>query len=127
MADDDVPEELTAADVRGVAFSKPPIGQRGYNEDEVDDLLDNVERRLADPRAVSRPTAADVAATSFSKPPLGKRGYSEDEVDGFLERVVRQLEKSGDDIAPAHPAPAVAGYVEVPPPGAPPKKWWRIW
>ena len=27
---------LTPADVHNVAFSKPPIGKRGYNEDEVD-------------------------------------------------------------------------------------------
>ncbi|HEX2290127.1 MAG TPA: DivIVA domain-containing protein, partial [Pseudonocardiaceae bacterium] len=25
---------LTPADVHNVAFSKPPIGKRGYNEDE---------------------------------------------------------------------------------------------
>ena len=31
---------LTTADVHNVAFSKPPIGKRGYNEDEVDQFLD---------------------------------------------------------------------------------------
>lgn len=38
---------LTPADVHNVAFSKPPIGKRGYNEDEVDTFLDLVEDALA--------------------------------------------------------------------------------
>jgi len=38
---------LTPADVHNVAFSKPPIGKRGYNEDEVDQFLDLVEDTLA--------------------------------------------------------------------------------
>ncbi|WP_182609820.1 DivIVA domain-containing protein, partial [Dietzia sp. B19] len=37
---------LTPADVHNVAFSKPPIGKRGYNEDEVDQFLDLVEEEL---------------------------------------------------------------------------------
>lgn len=37
---------LTPADVHNVAFSKPPIGKRGYNEDEVDAFLDLVESEL---------------------------------------------------------------------------------
>ncbi|MGH3776301.1 MAG: DivIVA-like cell division protein Wag31 [Pseudonocardiaceae bacterium] len=37
---------LTPADVHNVAFSKPPIGKRGYNEDEVDAFLDLVTAEL---------------------------------------------------------------------------------
>src|SRR4051794_26419798 len=37
---------LTPADVPNVAFKKPPIGKRGYDEDEVDAFLDEVEREL---------------------------------------------------------------------------------
>lgn len=37
---------LTPADVHNVAFSKPPIGKRGYNEDEVDQFLDLIELEL---------------------------------------------------------------------------------
>ncbi|WP_151530351.1 MULTISPECIES: DivIVA domain-containing protein [Corynebacterium] len=37
---------LTPADVHNVAFSKPPIGKRGYAEDEVDQFLDLVEDTL---------------------------------------------------------------------------------
>jgi DivIVA domain-containing protein len=38
---------LTPADVHNVAFSKPPIGKRGYHEDEVDAFLDLMEAELA--------------------------------------------------------------------------------
>lgn len=38
---------LTPAEVHNVAFNKPPIGKRGYNEDEVDQFLDIVEDTLA--------------------------------------------------------------------------------
>ena len=37
---------LTPADVHNVAFSKPPIGKRGYNEDEVDAFLDRIVATL---------------------------------------------------------------------------------
>src|ERR1700746_2769245 len=37
---------LPPPDVHNVAFSKPPIGKRGYNEDEVDAFLDLVENEL---------------------------------------------------------------------------------
>ncbi|MBS4101725.1 DivIVA domain-containing protein [Tsukamurella paurometabola] len=39
---------LTPDDVRNVAFAKPPIGKRGYNEDQVDSFLDDVEATLRD-------------------------------------------------------------------------------
>ncbi len=38
---------LTPVDVSAVAFSKPPLGKRGYDEDEVDAFLDLVEAELA--------------------------------------------------------------------------------
>jgi DivIVA domain-containing protein len=37
---------LTPAQVHNVVFGKPPIGKRGYNEDEVDRFLDVVEAEL---------------------------------------------------------------------------------
>jgi DivIVA domain-containing protein len=37
---------LTAAEVREVSFSKPPVGEPGYHPDEVDDLLDRVHAEL---------------------------------------------------------------------------------
>jgi DivIVA domain-containing protein len=38
---------LTPADIRNVAFSKPLLGKRGYNEDEVDTFLDLIGAELA--------------------------------------------------------------------------------
>ena len=40
--------QITAQDVEKVKFSKPPIGKRGYNEDEVDAFLDAVQESLGD-------------------------------------------------------------------------------
>jgi DivIVA domain-containing protein len=39
--------ELTAEQVHNMAFSKPPLFERGYDEDEVDALLDRVKIVLA--------------------------------------------------------------------------------
>ena len=38
---------LTPADVHNVSFKKPMLGKRGYDEDDVDTFLDEVERELA--------------------------------------------------------------------------------
>ena len=81
---------LTAEQVHNVAFSKPPWGKRGYNEDEVDAFLDRVEAALRDPmRRLLTPE--QVRGVAFSKPPIGTRGYNEDEVDAFLDVVAEQL------------------------------------
>jgi DivIVA domain-containing protein len=37
----------TAQDVRYATFGKPPWGKRGYNEDEVDDFLEQLEATIA--------------------------------------------------------------------------------
>lgn len=86
--------DLTADDVHNVAFSKPPIGKRGYNEDEVDAFLERIEQRLRNPHAPDGLSAAEVNSVVFSKPPIFKRGYNEDEVDAFLEQVAQQLSRS---------------------------------
>src|ERR1700744_540659 len=38
---------LTPAEVHNVAFKQPPIGKRGYDEEEVDAFLDIVEVELS--------------------------------------------------------------------------------
>jgi DivIVA domain-containing protein len=81
---------LTAQQVRSIVFSKSAVGQRGYNEDEVDAFLDQVEAALLDP--VGRTlTAEQVGSVAFSRPRGGQRGYNQDEVDAFLDRVQAQL------------------------------------
>ncbi|MCV7032670.1 cell division protein DivIVA [Mycobacterium heckeshornense] len=84
---------LTPDDVRNVAFTKPPLGKRGYNEDQVDAFLDRVEAALRDPAAANMLTPDDVRNVAFTKPPLGKRGYNEDQVDAFLDRVEDTLKR----------------------------------
>ncbi|MGN9809011.1 DivIVA domain-containing protein [Micromonospora sp. BQ11] len=37
---------LTPADIHNVAFRKPPLGKRGYDEEEVDAFLDAVEQTI---------------------------------------------------------------------------------
>jgi DivIVA domain-containing protein len=74
---------LTAIEARETVFGRPPIGRRGYNEDEVDAFLEQVIARL---EGRGRLTAADVHDVGFSKPALFKRGYNSDEVDAFLQR-----------------------------------------
>jgi len=81
---------LTPEQVRNVAFSKPPLGKRGYNEDEVDAFLDRIEAAVQDPTRRTL-TPQQVRNVAFSKPPIGKRGYNEDEVDAFLDRVEAAL------------------------------------
>jgi DivIVA domain-containing protein len=86
-------ERLTSEQVHLVAFSKPPLFKRGYNEDEVDAFLERVESTLRDRTAFGGLTAADLHNVAFSKPPLGKRGYNEDEVDAFVELVKIELSR----------------------------------
>ncbi|MFI1461659.1 DivIVA-like cell division protein Wag31 [Nocardia carnea] len=69
---------LTPADVHNVAFSKPPIGKRGYNEDEVDAFLDLVEQELsrlieenADLRQRVAELDAELADAKSSRGPAG--------------------------------------------------------
>src|SRR5262245_1105327 len=85
--------DLTPELVHNVAVSKPPIGKRGYNEDQVDAFLARVEAALRDP-AGGQLTAEQVHSVAFSKPPIGMRGYHEDEVDAFLELVEQHIGRS---------------------------------
>jgi len=83
----------TANDIRDVVFSKPPIGQRGYHEDQVDEFLDALEAKFTDPAdpRYAQLTADTVRQVSFGPPPLGIRGYNKDEVDAFLQICARRL------------------------------------
>ena len=116
---------ITPEQVRAVAFSKPPIGKRGYNEDEVDAFLDLLEATLRNPTGGGL-TAEDVRTVAFAKPAIGKRGYNEDEVDAFLDLVEEQMNSPQDASTP----PPQAGF--RPPPNdrspkdhARPRSWVR--
>jgi len=47
LRDPEAPGGVTPADLRNVAFSKPPIGKLGYDEGEVDAFLDRVNTELS--------------------------------------------------------------------------------
>ncbi len=66
---------LTPEQVHNIAFSKPPFGLRGYDEDQVDAFLDRVEAALRDPTGRSI-TPEEVRGVTFANPRIGKRGYT---------------------------------------------------
>ncbi|HZB51313.1 MAG TPA: DivIVA domain-containing protein [Mycobacteriales bacterium] len=80
-------QRITAADVRAVRFSKPPLGRRGYDEGEVDEFLRLVAESLGQPPGGSQINGDQVHEIAFRKPKIGSRGYDEDEVDAFLDLV----------------------------------------
>ncbi len=90
---------LTPEQVHNVAFAKPALGKRGYNEDEVDAFLDLVEAALRDPTGRTL-TPEQVHNVAFAKPALGKRGYNEDEVDAFLDLVEEQMKSQQGAMPP---------------------------
>lgn len=80
--------KLTAADIRNIAFHRPPRGRRGYQESQVDAFLDRIEATLL---GQDNLTSKDVRDVRFSRPLIGRRGYDETEVDGFLGQIEQQL------------------------------------
>lgn len=81
---------LTPDDVHRMRFTRAPVGQRGYNEEEVGAFLDLVAATLAHGGPGSL-TIDDVCAVRFTEARLGTRGYQPDEVDAFLDLVAAAL------------------------------------
>jgi DivIVA domain-containing protein len=79
---------LTASDLRGTAFEKPPWNKRGYDPKSVNDFLALAARRLEGRGHLS---ADDVRGVRFGKPPFGKRGYDEDQVDAMLDQIAAAI------------------------------------
>ena len=106
---------LTAEGVVAKRF-QPTKFQQGYDQDEVDDLLDKtvrefqrlqdenerLEQKKADPRSepvfVTEPilTPEQVVKQKFS-PTKFREGYSQDQVDDFLDLVVLALRQWGSE------------------------------
>lgn len=78
---------LTADVVGSVVLSEAPEGARGYDADEVDDLLDRAEATL---RGAGALTAAEVRAVEFR--PVEAGGYDPEEVDSLLDLVAEHLD-----------------------------------
>ncbi|MBE1490000.1 DivIVA domain-containing protein [Plantactinospora soyae] len=82
---------LTPSDVRNIAFKKPALGRRGYDEQEVDEFLEEVEstiaamtEEIATLRAQSGPTGTPPSAITA---PLDQQGV----VLAQLEEIKAQL------------------------------------
>ncbi len=96
---------LTGDDVRQAVFGKPPVGKRGYDEDQVDAFMERVAAALD---GFGSLTAAEVHNVIFSKPPLGRRGYDEQEVDAMLDLAASALgQPAGTDAQPPATTSAV--------------------
>jgi DivIVA domain-containing protein len=81
---------LTPADVHNVAFKKPPIGKRGYDEEEVDAFLDEVERELA--RLIEENSELRAGRGMVAAPPPGDMRHSGEFADlkTQLDRLQRE-------------------------------------
>ena len=103
---------LSAEDVLGALFTQTQF-RDGYDEREVDVLLDEVVAVLRQHAAGAPPglTAEQVEAKRFTATRF-RRGYDQGDVDAFLADVVhtlRHLESGGRPVAPASPAGAARG------------------
>ena len=110
---------LTPADVHNVAFKKPPIGKRGYDDEEVDAFLDLVEAELArliEENADLRSQVADLEGQLAGRPavaetPSGNTGHYSVLADNAAESDDAQQAAAeaqpGPEPAP-QPAPAPA-------------------
>ncbi|MER7015423.1 DivIVA domain-containing protein [Saccharopolyspora sp. NPDC000359] len=78
--------KLTAEAISSVVFSEAAAGERGYDVDEVDALLDRVAATL---RGDDSLTADEVRCAAFSEAEAG--GYDPDEVDSLLDLVAEHL------------------------------------
>jgi len=107
---------LTPADIRNKKFHTVRL-RPGYNEEDVDALLDRVEATLialdGGPRNGELLTADGVREARFRTTRFGP-GYREDEVDDFLDHVIAELAGRGlgrsgpSDPPPLPPRPAPA-------------------
>jgi DivIVA domain-containing protein len=121
---------LTPADIRDKKFHTVRL-RPGYNEDDVDALLDRVEATLialdGGPRNGELLTADTVREARFRTTRFSP-GYREDEVDDFLDRIIAELAGRGlgrsapsdppplpPRPAPAPPAPPAADPATAPP------------
>ena len=115
---------LTPADVHNVAFKKPPIGKRGYDEEEVDAFLDEVERELARLIEENNELRAQVERGG-GRPPAGPG--ADPRLAAELNELKMQLDRTQRDKQEAERAArsmqaeidAIRGGGPVPPGGGP--------
>ena len=110
---------LTPADIRDKKFHTVRL-RPGYNEEDVDALLDRIEATLValegGPRTGPLITADEVREARFRTTRFSP-GYKEDEVDDFLDLVISDLAGRGlGRVEPTLPSPTSS-----PPPPLPPE------
>jgi DivIVA domain-containing protein len=110
---------LTPADVHNVAFKKPPIGKRGYDEEEVDAFLDEVERELA--RLIEENNELRAGGRVPSAAPAGDMRHSGEFADlktqldriqrekAAAEQAARQMQQEIEQMRAAGPVSVGAG------------------
>src|SRR5699024_5582123 len=79
---------LTPADVHNVAFKKPSIGKRGYDEDEVDAFLDIVEAELIQLIEENNELRQQVAAYEAGQTPPASTADAADAADAAVAPTV---------------------------------------
>ena len=84
---------LTPADIHNTAFKKPPIGKRGYDEEEVDAFLDEVEQELT---RLMEENAALHGQLQGGGPGRGNPASSAMALNSELAEVAAQLERVQD-------------------------------
>ncbi|MBB4934196.1 DivIVA domain-containing protein [Lipingzhangella halophila] len=98
---------LTPADIRNKTFRTVRL-RPGYDEEDVDTLLDRIEATFAALRGGPLPdqliTAEEVLASKFRGTRL-MSGYREDDVDEFLDVVARELREYGLGTVDDRPEP----------------------
>lgn len=83
---------MLAQDVVATRFT-PTRFREGYDQDQVDDLLDKITATFAaveQGRGLGPLTADEVVAARF-QPTKFREGYDQDQVDAFLDQVVTAL------------------------------------
>ena len=113
---------LTPADVHNVAFKKPSIGKRGYDEDEVDAFLDLVEAELSRLIEENNELTQRLAAAStggYSAPAEQAPQYQQPEpVQPFVEQPVAVEPPAPEPVSVEKaPAPVVEAPVAEAPAG----------
>src|SRR5579872_6772372 len=108
---------LTPAEVHNVAFKKPPIGKRGYDEEEVDAFLDIIEVELARlieenkdlrdraekgggaPVPAAAGGGADAAALASARDEVGKLTGRVNELEASLAQAKQGAAKAQQELA----------------------------
>jgi DivIVA domain-containing protein len=81
--------QLTAEAIGSLVLSNSIPGERGYDEDEVDDFLDRVAATL---RGTDTLTSAEVHTVTFHQVPDSDGGYDQEEVDSLLDLIEERLD-----------------------------------